>query len=184
MNKRHHKISTDRKWVTWGFDCFPAPWLWEFQSSGFCLSCAQVDQYMCLVCGSGTAEDRLLLCDGCDDSYHIFCLIPPLHDVPKGDWRCPRCLAQVLTATTDALPYISSGSLKLQASVMETETEMFLDLLKFMCNKSRKFCFLKFLSFVLSVVTKTRYKQNIPFSSVLRHNCMFLLLLFLSSNRK
>lgn len=50
---------------------------------------------MCLVCGSGSAEDRLLLCDGCDDSYHIFCLIPPLHDVPKGDWRCPKCLAQV-----------------------------------------------------------------------------------------
>uniref|UniRef100_A0A3B4Z210 [histone H3]-trimethyl-L-lysine(4) demethylase n=1 Tax=Stegastes partitus TaxID=144197 RepID=A0A3B4Z210_9TELE len=54
----------------------------------------QVDTYMCLVCGSGSAEDRLLLCDGCDDSYHIFCLIPPLHDVPKGDWRCPKCLAQ------------------------------------------------------------------------------------------
>uniref|UniRef100_H3CNP2 [histone H3]-trimethyl-L-lysine(4) demethylase n=1 Tax=Tetraodon nigroviridis TaxID=99883 RepID=H3CNP2_TETNG len=59
-----------------------------------CLLCAQVDQYMCLVCGCGTAEDRLLLCDGCDDSYHTFCLIPPLHDVPKGDWRCPKCLAQ------------------------------------------------------------------------------------------
>ncbi|XP_060898722.1 lysine (K)-specific demethylase 5Ba [Labrus mixtus] len=55
---------------------------------------SKVDQYMCLVCGCGTAEDRLLLCDGCDDSYHIFCLIPPLHDVPKGDWRCPKCLAQ------------------------------------------------------------------------------------------
>uniref|UniRef100_A0A8C3A201 [histone H3]-trimethyl-L-lysine(4) demethylase n=1 Tax=Cyclopterus lumpus TaxID=8103 RepID=A0A8C3A201_CYCLU len=54
----------------------------------------QIDQYMCLVCGNGTAEDRLLLCDGCDDSYHIFCLMPPLHDVPKGDWRCPKCLAQ------------------------------------------------------------------------------------------
>uniref|UniRef100_A0A8C9S9W8 [histone H3]-trimethyl-L-lysine(4) demethylase n=1 Tax=Scleropages formosus TaxID=113540 RepID=A0A8C9S9W8_SCLFO len=53
----------------------------------------QVDQYVCLVCGSGTDEDRLLLCDGCDDSYHTFCLIPPLHDVPKGDWRCPKCLA-------------------------------------------------------------------------------------------
>uniref|UniRef100_A0A1A8LDR3 [histone H3]-trimethyl-L-lysine(4) demethylase n=1 Tax=Nothobranchius pienaari TaxID=704102 RepID=A0A1A8LDR3_9TELE len=54
----------------------------------------KVDTYMCLVCGSGSEEDRLLLCDGCDDSYHIFCLIPPLHDVPKGDWRCPKCLAQ------------------------------------------------------------------------------------------
>uniref|UniRef100_A0A3Q3AZ20 [histone H3]-trimethyl-L-lysine(4) demethylase n=1 Tax=Kryptolebias marmoratus TaxID=37003 RepID=A0A3Q3AZ20_KRYMA len=55
---------------------------------------SQVDTYMCLVCGSGSSEDRLLLCDGCDDSYHIFCLIPPLHEVPKGDWRCPKCLAQ------------------------------------------------------------------------------------------
>lgn len=51
---------------------------------------------MCLVCGSGGDEDRLLLCDGCDDSYHTFCLIPPLHDVPRGDWRCPKCLAQVM----------------------------------------------------------------------------------------
>ncbi|XP_054640536.1 lysine (K)-specific demethylase 5Ba [Dunckerocampus dactyliophorus] len=55
---------------------------------------SKVEQYMCLVCGMGSEEDRLLLCDGCDDSYHIFCLIPPLHDVPKGDWRCPKCLAQ------------------------------------------------------------------------------------------
>ncbi|XP_034551845.1 lysine-specific demethylase 5B-B isoform X1 [Notolabrus celidotus] len=54
----------------------------------------QVDQVVCLVCGSGGEEDRLLLCDGCDDSYHTFCLIPPLQDVPKGDWRCPKCLAQ------------------------------------------------------------------------------------------
>ncbi|XP_066526984.1 lysine (K)-specific demethylase 5Ba [Hoplias malabaricus] len=55
---------------------------------------SKVEQYMCLMCGEGGDEDRLLLCDGCDDSYHTFCLIPPLHDVPKGDWRCPRCLAQ------------------------------------------------------------------------------------------
>uniref|UniRef100_A0A674PS57 [histone H3]-trimethyl-L-lysine(4) demethylase n=1 Tax=Takifugu rubripes TaxID=31033 RepID=A0A674PS57_TAKRU len=54
----------------------------------------QVDLVVCLVCGSGGEEDRLLLCDGCDDSYHTFCLIPPLNDVPKGDWRCPKCLAQ------------------------------------------------------------------------------------------
>lgn len=47
------------------------------------------------MCGRGDEEDRLLLCDGCDDSYHTFCLIPPLQDVPKGDWRCPKCVAEV-----------------------------------------------------------------------------------------
>uniref|UniRef100_A0A8C2BKK0 [histone H3]-trimethyl-L-lysine(4) demethylase n=1 Tax=Cyprinus carpio TaxID=7962 RepID=A0A8C2BKK0_CYPCA len=60
----------------------------------FLLFSSQVEQYICLVCEGGGDEDRLLLCDGCDDSYHTFCLIPPLHDVPKGDWRCPKCLAQ------------------------------------------------------------------------------------------
>jgi len=55
----------------------------------------QVDLYVCLFCGRGNNEDKLLLCDGCDDSYHTFCLIPPLPDVPKGDWRCPKCVAEV-----------------------------------------------------------------------------------------
>ncbi|MFT7814079.1 lysine-specific demethylase 5B isoform X2, partial [Arapaima gigas] len=65
----------------------------------------QVDQYVCLVCGSGSEEDRLLLCDGCDDSYHTFCLIPPLHDVPKGDWRCPKCLAMECSKPQEAFGF-------------------------------------------------------------------------------
>nr|XP_015197730.1 PREDICTED: lysine-specific demethylase 5B isoform X1 [Lepisosteus oculatus] len=64
-----------------------------------------VDLYVCLVCGSGNDEDRLLLCDGCDDSYHTFCLIPPLHDVPKGDWRCPKCLAQECSKPQEAFGF-------------------------------------------------------------------------------
>uniref|UniRef100_A0A667YKH1 [histone H3]-trimethyl-L-lysine(4) demethylase n=1 Tax=Myripristis murdjan TaxID=586833 RepID=A0A667YKH1_9TELE len=65
----------------------------------------QVDLVVCLVCGSGADEDRLLLCDGCDDSYHTFCLIPPLHDVPKGDWRCPKCLAQECSKPQEAFGF-------------------------------------------------------------------------------
>uniref|UniRef100_A0AAR2LGP4 [histone H3]-trimethyl-L-lysine(4) demethylase n=1 Tax=Pygocentrus nattereri TaxID=42514 RepID=A0AAR2LGP4_PYGNA len=64
-----------------------------------------VDLYVCLVCGSGSDEDKLLLCDGCDDSYHTFCLIPPLHDVPKGDWRCPKCLAQECSKPQEAFGF-------------------------------------------------------------------------------
>ncbi|KGL90315.1 Lysine-specific demethylase 5B, partial [Charadrius vociferus] len=66
---------------------------------------AEVDLYVCLLCGSGNDEDRLLLCDGCDDSYHTFCLIPPLHDVPKGDWRCPQCLAQECNKPQEAFGF-------------------------------------------------------------------------------
>ncbi|KAK9404648.1 lysine-specific demethylase 5B [Crotalus adamanteus] len=64
-----------------------------------------VDLYVCLLCGSGNDEDRLLLCDGCDDSYHTFCLIPPLQDVPKGDWRCPQCLAQECNKPQEAFGF-------------------------------------------------------------------------------
>ena len=60
-----------------------------------CVRAVQIDLYLCLVCGRGDEEERLLLCDGCDDSYHTFCLIPPLQDVPRGDWRCPKCVAEV-----------------------------------------------------------------------------------------
>uniref|UniRef100_A0A673KIJ3 [histone H3]-trimethyl-L-lysine(4) demethylase n=1 Tax=Sinocyclocheilus rhinocerous TaxID=307959 RepID=A0A673KIJ3_9TELE len=64
-----------------------------------------VDLYVCLVCGKGNDEDRLLLCDGCDDSYHTFCLIPPLSDVPRGDWRCPKCLAQECSKPQEAFGF-------------------------------------------------------------------------------
>ncbi|KTG47735.1 hypothetical protein cypCar_00027830 [Cyprinus carpio] len=66
---------------------------------------SMVDLYVCLVCGKGNDEDRLLLCDGCDDSYHTFCLIPPLSDVPKGDWRCPKCLAQECSKPQEAFGF-------------------------------------------------------------------------------
>lgn len=35
---------------------------------------------------------KLLLCDGCDHGYHIYCLEPPLKAVPERDWYCDRCL--------------------------------------------------------------------------------------------
>uniref|UniRef100_A0A4W3GMP3 Lysine-specific demethylase 5A n=1 Tax=Callorhinchus milii TaxID=7868 RepID=A0A4W3GMP3_CALMI len=64
-----------------------------------------IDLYVCLVCARGDDEDRLLLCDGCDDSYHTFCLIPPLHDVPKGDWRCPKCVAEACSKPPEAFGF-------------------------------------------------------------------------------
>ncbi|XP_030070137.1 lysine-specific demethylase 5A isoform X2 [Microcaecilia unicolor] len=69
------------------------------------LSVNFVDLYVCLFCGRGDCEDRLLLCDGCDDSYHTFCLIPPLSEVPKGDWRCPKCIAEECNKPKEAFGF-------------------------------------------------------------------------------
>uniref|UniRef100_A0A3P8Z2Q5 [histone H3]-trimethyl-L-lysine(4) demethylase n=1 Tax=Esox lucius TaxID=8010 RepID=A0A3P8Z2Q5_ESOLU len=53
-----------------------------------------VDSFVCRMCGRGDEDEKLLLCDGCDDNYHTFCLLPPLAEAPKGNWRCPKCVAE------------------------------------------------------------------------------------------
>ena len=47
----------------------------------------------------------MLLCDGCDDSYHTFCLMPPLAEIPKGDWRCPKCIAAEVSKPMEAFGF-------------------------------------------------------------------------------
>jgi len=48
----------------------------------------------CMVCLSPADAKSMLLCDKCNDGYHLQCLDPPLFSVPKGDWLCPVCLAK------------------------------------------------------------------------------------------
>jgi len=33
----------------------------------------------------------MLLCDGCDRGFHMYCLKPALKKIPKGTWYCPEC---------------------------------------------------------------------------------------------
>ena len=41
----------------------------------------------------GEDEATMLLCDGCDAARHMACCVPPLREVPSGDWFCPACAA-------------------------------------------------------------------------------------------
>lgn len=45
----------------------------------------------CCVCSKSDRPECLLLCDDCDDPYHLDCLKPILLSVPDGDWFCPVC---------------------------------------------------------------------------------------------
>ena len=33
----------------------------------------------------------MVLCDACNEAYHLKCLNPPLAKIPKGNWYCPDC---------------------------------------------------------------------------------------------
>eukprot|EP00249_Psilotum_nudum_P009468 c21955_g1_i3 orf=342-1568(-) len=49
------------------------------------------EDLVCKNCRRGDGEQEMLLCDGCDEAYHMYCLCPILVRVPKGTWFCPVC---------------------------------------------------------------------------------------------
>ncbi|KAG9091258.1 hypothetical protein FS749_016673 [Ceratobasidium sp. UAMH 11750] len=38
----------------------------------------------CEICRKSDRDTEMLLCDGCNEGFHMFCLDPPLHAIPKG----------------------------------------------------------------------------------------------------
>ena len=51
---------------------------------------ADVEEVLCGRCGDGEDEPNLMLCDGCDQGYHCYCV--GLESVPLDDWFCPMCV--------------------------------------------------------------------------------------------
>jgi hypothetical protein len=47
----------------------------------------------CCICNGTEDEDMIILCDGsgCKKETHMYCLTPPLYEVPSGEWYCDTC---------------------------------------------------------------------------------------------
>lgn len=47
---------------------------------------------ICDTCGKTDDKPAIFMCDGCDNSYHWYCLDPAIEIPANHDWHCPRCL--------------------------------------------------------------------------------------------
>jgi hypothetical protein len=54
-----------------------------------------LDLKRCEKCFDFINGQVLLLCEYCDDGYHIYCLDPPLKEIPDDDFVCPNCKSEI-----------------------------------------------------------------------------------------
>ncbi|XP_049885091.1 E3 ubiquitin-protein ligase UHRF1-like [Pectinophora gossypiella] len=61
-----------------------------------CLTCRDDEEAPCKDCGCYLClgkenPEKIVLCDECNNGYHMHCLNPPLKELPEEDWYCPSC---------------------------------------------------------------------------------------------
>ena len=64
-----------------------------------------VSSLRCYRCNKEDRDEKLLLCDECNDPYHMdSCLDPPIEIAPEGPWFCPTCKLSRPTLGTCWIP--------------------------------------------------------------------------------
>lgn len=77
----------------------------------------------CRICRRRRDPEKMLLCDGCDRGHHLYCLRPPLDEIPKGDWYCTACRPKEKPASPTKRKYIEDEEMDSEEDEMEAEED-------------------------------------------------------------
>jgi len=78
----------------------------------------------CRVCFCKENKEKTLICDGCDEEYHIYCLDPPLDSIPtESPWHCPPCDTQRKKQTETPAPRSPSRTSRTSAAEASPKIE-------------------------------------------------------------
>lgn len=64
----------------------------EFRLSDSVLSSSsEEEENVCCMCHSSRNPLHFIMCEMCDNAFHLSCLTPPLRRIPARNWFCPPC---------------------------------------------------------------------------------------------
>ena len=79
-----------------------------------------LESVRCVVCAGADNEDRLLLCDGCDQASHTYCV--GLTSVPDDAWYCQQCSLLVDTDSPAIVEWRGWGSGRRRLDLIGSDT--------------------------------------------------------------